>query len=141
MIKLPLKVKILKLVLRDFFTFSQWFFCYYRVRLKASWYLNKYIYKKQKLYRHICGALIDMWEALMHFEWHMRWLMWPKMLFCLAIKITATFFSCWCGACQWWWGGLSLVDLSFFFFFFPSTPLKIITWLFLLLVFKLQSLL
>jgi hypothetical protein len=37
------------------------------------------------------------------------------MLFCLVIESTATFFSCWCGAYQWWWGGLSLMDLSFFF--------------------------
>jgi hypothetical protein len=70
MIKLPLKVKILKLVLRDFFTFSQWFFCYYHVRSEASSYLNKYTYKKNKngidiyvVHSSTCGSTHAFWVA------------------------------------------------------------------------------
>jgi hypothetical protein len=41
-IKIPLEAKILNMVLRGIFLFSQLFFCYYNVSRGEIWYLTKY---------------------------------------------------------------------------------------------------
>jgi hypothetical protein len=60
MSKILFKAKILKLELKGFFVFSQWFFFYYHVNLGIIWYLAEYKKNSKHVYdttRCIGGAL------------------------------------------------------------------------------------